>query len=290
MSRKPLTLLIPAALVAALAGCNVTVGPAGNGVTVASHCQHTAPRTLALELDGVSELVLELGPDTLVLAGQPGASSGQLQGRACASSEAALQTLQLEQQRQGNTLLVRSLRHKRNGLAIGNHSAWLDLRGQVPDTLPVTLRLGSGDVEVSKLASLRAAVGSGDVLAADIPGAVELTLGSGDVQVQRAGSLDVVNMGSGELQAEQIAAGVRIGNIGSGDVQLDAVTGDVRVQAIGSGDLALTRIQGNVVVGAIGSGDIRARQVSGDLEVGRIGSGDVRHEQVSGTLRLPHGK
>lgn len=285
MSLRPLVLMLPASLL--LAACTVQI-PASASQGADGHCPHNAPRSLALDLDGVTAVALELGPDTLVLTGQAG-STGQLEGRVCAAKADQLDSVQLVQRREGTVLTVRAERPTRTGLSLGR-TAWLDLRGSLPDSIPVTLRLGSGEFQASRLAALKATIGSGDVEASDIAGDITLTVGSGDVSVRRAGSLALDNLGSGELEASDITGDLRVGNIGSGDVSAERVGGHVQVGNIGSGDLTLTRVTGNVEVDAIGSGDVRAREIGGGLTVRRLGSGDIRHEQVSGPVSVPRGR
>lgn len=286
MTLRPLFLTVPASLL--LVACTVQL-PANAG-NDGQACQHSAPRALQLDLAGATELALELGPDSLVLTGAPGSSEGRIEGRICAPRADLLDSVQLVQRREGDRLLVRAERSARSGLTIGVvQSAWLDLRGSVPDSLPVSLRLGSGDFNGSQLAALKASVGSGDVDASDIAGGFSLRMGSGDVNLQRIGSLDIDSLGSGDVEADTIRGDARIGNIGSGDVSLKRIDGNVSVGNIGSGDLELEVVGGNIQIGAIGSGDVRARQVEGGLSVRHIGSGQIRHDQVRGALELPRG-
>lgn len=237
----------------------------------AADCKVSAERRLELALDGVETVRFELGANDLELTGTP-AARGQLQGRACASHTELLEQLDLVQEREGSTLVVRVERAEPVASAVAGlftrRYAYIDVIGSIPRDLDVELRLGSGDAQLRGIAGLDAHVGSGDLEVAQVDGPVALRVGSGDVELANIGPLQVHALGSGDLDARHVGGDVRIGTIGSGDVQLALVEGHVEVERIGSGDLDVRGLQGN-------------------LRVGRIGSGDVTHHDVAGTVQLP---
>lgn len=250
-------------------------------------CRHSQPRTLQLELDGVKIVVFDVGPHALRIdAGK--ASSGSLDGRACASGENRLEELTLTQQRVGDKLVVQLRRNGRtSGIFIGNTYARLEISGTIPAHLPVQLKVGSGDAVVSGAASLSADVGSGDVQARRIRGPFVVAVGSGDIEASQVGSLQVVSIGSGDVQVRQVGGTSKIGSIGSGDLKLEATRQGVQIGSLGSGDVELRNIGGDVVVGSIGSGDVDVDDVRGNLLVRSVGSGSARHNDVSGRIDLP---
>lgn len=305
MNLRRTTALAPLALL--LGACSPqpaassTVAAAGTGP---AYCKHSDNRQLSLQLEGIKAISLEVGPDTLVLNGQP-AADGQLRGRACASSADQLAGLQVNQQREGDTLVVRLENTGNRGIRLGSHYAWLDLAGSIPADLPVTLALGSGDVKLNGIAALDAKVGSGDLDASQVAGAVNLTLGSGDAHIRQAASLGAT-VGSGDIQAGTIS-GTAVITVGSGDVELGQA-GELVIQAVGSGDVSAAQVNGNVRIGSLGSGDITLERVSGsvqaqtiasgsltvnqaggDLSLSTLGSGDVNHSNITGNVQLPRG-
>ena len=304
MNLRRTTALAPLALL--LGACSP---PPAASTTVAAadgpaYCKHSDNRQLSLQLEGVKAISLEIGPDTLVLNGQP-AADGQLRGRACASSTDQLAGLQVSQKREGDTLVVRLENTARQGIRLGSHYAWLDLTGSIPADVPVTLALGSGDVKLNGIAALDAKVGSGDLEASTVAGAVNLTLGSGDAHIQQAASFGF-SVGSGDIKAGTIggtvvmtvgSGDVELGQtgelviqaVGSGDVSAGQVNGDVRIGSVGSGDITLERVSGSVRAQTIASGSLTVNQAGGDLQVSSIGSGDVHHRNISGNVQLPRG-
>ncbi|HST43924.1 MAG TPA: hypothetical protein VLK29_01740 [Luteimonas sp.] len=253
----------------------------------ADRCAHAAPRTLALDLDGVRTVVFEIGNSALRLDAARGGGAG-VTGRACASDADLLPQLRLTQARSGDRLVVRAERSERGaGFGWGDRYAYMALAATVPAGMAVALDVGSGDAWVTGVASLALEVGSGDAEVRRVPGAVTAQVGSGDVTIDEVGSLDVGSVGSGDLSVRRVRAGVEVGSIGSGDLELATVGGDVRIASIGSGDATVREVGGDVVLGSIGSGDLEVAAVKGGLTVRSSGSGSVEHAGVAGAVSLP---
>lgn len=251
-----------------------------------AQCRHSQPRDLALQLDGVRTVRFEIGSNKLRVDGaeRPDAT---LRGRACASSEAMLASLVLEQQRSGETLTV-TLRRTSNSTGwMGNQYAYMDLSGQVPANVLVQTVVGSGDAWVTGVSAASADVGSGDAELRRIQGRATAKVGSGDITIDDAGELKALSIGSGDIEARGVRGPVEVGSIGSGDFKLEGAGGDVRIGSLGSGDIDLRDVQGNVRVGSIGSGDVDARGIGGDLEVVAKGSGGISHRDVRGAVTVP---
>lgn len=270
-------------------------------------CKFNEPRELKLDLAGAKAVVFEVNQHDLVLTAGPGPAT--LGGRACASNADWLRELTVTQQKVDGKLVVRLQRQGGNHISMGSNYAYLDLRGSVPDTLMVQLKVGSGDASVSGAHSLSADVQSGDIKLHGIKGLVTAAIGSGDVILDGAGALNLLSVGSGDFTARNIRGHAKVGTVGSGDLDLDGVQGNVDLGTVGSGDVDLRQVKGNVMVGDVGSGDLElrgvggnvtverhgsgdvtVRDVAGDLTVAHSGSGDIRHSGVAGRLQLPRGK
>ncbi|WP_411831931.1 DUF4097 family beta strand repeat-containing protein [Pseudoxanthomonas mexicana] len=249
-------------------------------------CKHSQPRNLQLDLAGVRTVVFEIGSHDLRVDSRPGASAA-VQGRACASNADDLATLRLSQHRSGDTLLIRAENENRAfGFSFGNRYAYLKLEASLPDTVPVQLKVGSGDAVVTGAPALDASVGSGEATARRIRGLTSASVGSGEIELEDIGSLRVSSIGSGEITARQVRGNVEVGGIGSGDFGLDGASGDVKIRSIGSGDAELRNVSGAVRVDSIRSGDLDVRGAA-SLSVGSIGSGDASHRDVRGAIDLP---
>jgi hypothetical protein len=253
-------------------------------------CKHAQPRNLSLDLSGVKAVVFELAQHDLTLAASPGAKAA-IQGTACASQAKNLAQLQLTQQRVGDKLVVRAHREGQSiGIFLGDNYAYLKLQATLPDNIPVQLKVGSGDAEVSGVPVLSADVGSGDVVARRVRGLAAASVGSGDIELDEVGSLHVVSIGSGDVTARRVRGDARVGSIGSGDFELDGARGQVEIGSVGSGDAQVRDVGGDVEVGSIGSGAVSVREVGGKLTLRSKGSGSIDHSGVAGQIDVPENR
>lgn len=270
-------------------------------------CPHERAHSLALDLDGVEILSIELGRHTLRLDGAADAD-GIVRGRACATSEGRLAELTLVQRREGAKLFLRAEDGgSSNVFRLFGKSDYAvhELNLRIPERISVELNVGSGDAWVGSVAALDVGLGSGDLHASGVAGAVTLSVGSGDAEVESVGrlavptlgsgdviasavggELEIGSVGSGDISVKGIAGPVRIGSIGSGDVELFSVAGDVAAGSVASGDLAIDGVEGSVTLDSLGSGDLRVNDIQGDVRLRRKGSGDVRPSNVRGEVSI----
>lgn len=236
----------------------------------ADECRYSAPRNLHDDLSGVRGVQIELHSHDMHLMGSSGSGGLELNGRACASSESALNNLQVTEHREGDQLIIDVGGSSTFNISVfGISYEYLDLQIQLPSNMPVTVNDGSGDAYISGLTQLTVQTGSGDLHINNIAGEVSVTTGSGDIEAADIGSLRAGSIGSGDLKARTVHRDVNLGSVGSGDVELDGVGG-------------------NVIVGTLGSGDLTVSNVQGDLTVGAKGSGDVNHHNIGGKVNVPH--
>jgi len=262
----------------------LTAGP----LAALERCAHSEPRTLVLDYAGVRSVHFVVGQHELRIAAAATPAAG-ISGHACASSADALGQLSVRQERVGEQLRVTLERVPAGSWSLfGSHYAYLKLQAEVPGNLPIEVDVGSGDAWINGVAALTARVGSGDLEARAVQGALSISVGSGDATLDGMAALTVDSIGSGDLEARDVRGAVTVGSIGSGDFELQGADGDVDIGSIGSGDAVLERVSGNVTVGSIGSGDLKVRDVGGHLSVRSKGSGGIQHQRVSGTVEVPH--
>jgi len=250
------------------------------------YCKHEAPRQLTLDIGDARTVVFEVGPHDLKVESRAGAPAA-MSGRACSSHADRLADLKIEQRRAGDKLIVRMYHDgKFSGVFFGSNYAYLNLTATLPDHLPVQVKVGSGEAEVTGAPVFSADVGSGHAVGRSIRGLAAVSVGSGDVDIHGAGSLKVVSIGSGDVEADNIQGAASVGSIGSGGFELSR-GGSVEIGSIGSGGADLRDIAGDVAVGSVGSGGVDVRNAGGGLTVRSIGSGDVDHEGVKGPIDIP---
>ena len=289
-----------------LAGASLLVVSLAAGA--AEQCRYSAPRNAEIDAAGLKRLSVEIGPDDLMIRGEPGITKITVRGTACASSQDWLKDVKLETARHGDTasIVARDGDHHVVVSLFGGSYAYLKLNVRVPQSMAVQLQEGSGDADVAGIQSLDASVGSGDLKVNGIAGELGMTVGSGDVVASDVGSVNLSGVGSGDVKVDgvrgdahagsvgsgdlglrNIKGRVSVGSIASGDATIDGVGGGVEARSVGSGDFIARNVKGNVSMGAVASGDVTADRVDGDFSVGSVGSGDIHHHGVKGKISIP---
>jgi hypothetical protein len=252
-----------------------------------AECRYSADRNFDVPAAGLAALAFDLGSSDLTVEGVPGLAQVEVRGRACASEQAWLEQLTVEQHRSGNRLDITPHNgHDLHGSWLGSSYAYVDLKVRVPAQLAVAIRGDSGDARIRNVASLDFDSSSGDVEANHVAGALTVEVSSGDVHGEDIGSADIRGTSSGDIQLRDVHGEVAVGRSGSGDLNFDRV-GSVRVGSVGSGDVWVADAAGDVSVDSIGSGDVTVEGVGGNFRVGARGSGDVVYRNVRGTVSVP---
>jgi len=252
-------------------------------------CKFKAERNLDIDPAGLKALALVLGSSDAQVEGVAGIKRIEVRGKACASEEEWLKDLTVDQERSGDRVRVTTSKN-RSGTHInlfGSSYAYIDLTVRIPTDLALEVDAGSGDADVTNVASLRFTSGSGDLKAHHIVGDVLVKVGSGDAIIDDIGGLNVERVGSGDIRASNSRGDIKVGHVGSGDVTFADVRGSVRIESVGSGDVGVRRTGGDVEIGSIGSGDVTVDGVGGNFIVHSAGSGDLHHHQVTGKVDVP---
>ena len=262
--------------------CAVLLAIAATATTAAAgDCRHSEPRDATLDAAGATAIEITSVGGWLEVVGSAHLDRVEVDARACADRERALERMQLLTDRRGDTLVVEA--RIDDGVGGWGASPRLEMKVRVPAGLAVTIDDGSGWIKVSGTASLKIEDGSGDITVRDVAGEVDVEDGSGDIDIRACGEVRIDD-GSGDIEIGGVAT-LRVDD-GSGDVEIRDVTGDV-ILTDGSGDLRVAGVGGDVLVEGDGSGGIRVSEVAGDLTVERDGSGGIHHEDVRGAVRLP---
>ncbi len=242
----------------------VLVG-AGCAVFSGQQCEYSAPRSALVAAEGATTVQIDAGAGFLVVSGQSGLGEVRATGKACASRESLLEDVELVTRRDGDRIVIETRFPKRLGR--GNNCS-LELTVEVPAELMVEINDGSGEIEVTNVASLLIDDGSGEIKVATISGDVKISDGSGEIDVHGVTGSVTVQDGSGEITVQR-------------------VDGDVVVTDDGSGDISVIDVGGSLLVEDDGSGGIRAEQIGGDFTVLDDGSGGIDHKDVAGTVKIP---
>lgn len=244
----------------------------------AEHCRYSAPRNAEINAAGLKLLEVRIGPDELVIHGEPGLANVVVRGTACASDEKWLQDVKVEATRSGDnaSVIAHDGDHNMVMSLFGSSYAYLKLEVRVPQSLAIALHEGSGDATVDNVAALDASLASGDLKANGVAGEFGLSAGSGDAVASDVGSLNLSSIGSGDASVDGVHGNARVDGVGSGDLRLGSVKGDVSLGSIASGDAKITGVGGSLDVKSVGSGDLIASDVTGNVSVGAVASGEVK--------------
>lgn len=243
----------------------------------ADRCEHFRTEAPVLDLDGVTRVVVKIGPDELQV--EPGAPS--LSVRHCASTPERLAASRFTVERRGDTLHLGTGGGQVVFNVFGYSSYdWRAIALTLPADLPVTLDVGSGDANLRGFSDVVVDLGSGDVALRDV-GRVGADVGSGDLVVDGATSVKL-EVGSGDAVLRRVQGEVRA-SVGSGDIEM-ADVGVLASLSAGSGSISAETVRGDAHVRSVGSGDVALRSVRGEVRIDSVGSGDVDVRDVDGDV------
>jgi DUF4097 and DUF4098 domain-containing protein YvlB len=227
-------------------------------------CRHEAERSARINASAADVLRLVARAGSLDVQGRPGLTEVRVRGRACASSAALLDDLQLETRRAAGEVVV-EVAEIDYGFS-SNQYARLDLVLEVPQGMAADIRDGSGHAELRGLGRLTVEDGSGSLRIEDIAGPLRVHDGSGELYVRRVrGDVDIED-GSGEIDVAEVIGSVTISD-GSGSISATAISGAVRVREDGSGTVTAIDVGGDLEVRGTRSERIHYRDVRGEIDV-----------------------
>jgi len=255
-------------------------------VAHAETCKFTAERNA--HLDGsIQKVVIKAGAGDLTVRVSD-RNAVDATGRACASSEKLLGSIQLETRRDGDTVYVRTvLPEDVDSTFFFSRYAYLDLTLNVPKSATLSIEDSSGDMEVSDARSAVIEDGSGDQTLRNIAGDLDVTDSSGEIRIEHvAGSLRLQDS-SGDVEVRDVRGDVEVTVDSSGDLDIAKVAGSVHILNDSSGDIEIADVQRDVTIDADSSGGIHAERVGGNFTVGADGSGGITYDRVIGAVHIP---
>lgn len=256
-------------------------------VLVHAECRYSTERNFDVPANGIATIAFDLESSDVVVEGAPDLAQIEVRGHACASDQAWLDQLTVDQRRNGDRLEITPHNgHDLHGAWFGSSYAYIDLRVRVPSRLAAAIKSVSGDAQVRGVAALDFDASSGDLEAEHIAGTLSAQVSSGDIRATDVGDVDIRGTSSGDMNLRDVHGPARVARSGSGDLVFDRV-GSVNIGHVGSGDVSVSDAASDVVVDSIGSGDIRVDGVAGGFHVGARGSGDIVHHNVRGAVSVP---
>ena len=207
-------------------------------------CDNTAPHRLTANVAGASRIVVVGKAGTLRVRGA-NQSDVTASGTACSSDRDFLERMRIEARREGSDVVVEAIIPEKT-VVFGFHAAKLDLEVVVPAHLPVSVKDGSGSIDIRGVASVEVRDGSGEIEIRDVRGDVEVRDGSGSIVVAQVDGSVRISDGSGGIEVRDVRRDVIVENDGSGGIDVIDVRGDFIVESDGSGGIDYENVAGTV--------------------------------------------
>ena len=230
-------------------------------IAFAGGCLHEAPREASVAVDGATNIRIVAGAGSLTVIGKAGMSSIEAHGTACAAKESQLDGIRLIAERRGDTLWIESVFEE--GPSFGNRG--LSFTVELPDSLPLDVKDGSGGLEINNVGALRLVDGSGAATISGVHGDLTVEDGSGGLEISDVHGSAKINDGSGSLTVRRVEGPVDIED-GSGSLDIEEINGDVTVRD-GSGAISVKDVEGNLTISEGGSGGVDVHNISGRVDI-----------------------
>ena len=260
---KPIAANIVRTPMRTLASLAILLTAATASADIFGDCSFSEKRSVAAPAAGVTRIVIIGRAGTLHIGGRRGAPEVIATGTACASSRNRLNETKLIMSRSGSELRIEAVTPDNEMFG----SAKLDFDVVVPDTIPLRVEDGSGEMTIENA------------------GPSDVTDGSGELTIRNVGGDLSVHDGSGEMTIEHVAGNVRIID-GSGGIEVRGA-GSVEIADDGSGSVGIRDVKRDVHIGNKGSGSVEVSDVGGNFRVGHKGGGSVTWERVAGHVDVP---
>ena len=244
-------------------------------------CGAVADRQAAVDAAGAERIEIVAAAGDLDVRGVSG-TRVDATGHACARDDEDLARVQLRALREGAVVRVVA------DIPRDVDDAWLDLRVDLPEGVPVRITDSSGDVRVRHVNALDLRDSSGDIEIEDVPGDVSVEDSSGDVEIGNAPGNITLEDSSGEIHLSRIGD-AHVVSDSSGDIRISEASA-VRIDVDSSGEIVCRDVTGNVSIGEDSSGSIDVNGVGGDFTVDSDGSGEIDYTNVAGKVSVPRRK
>lgn len=233
-------------------------------------CRHEAQRSTTVEARDARRLLVEAGSGSLRIVGKPGVSHVTVRGRACASSAELLERVTLRGRRDGGDVVIDANvnRDRNNNWSFRDHQyARLDVEMEVPARMAAEIHDGSGSIDLSNLGAVVLEDGSGEIVADNLNGDVDIEDGSGSIRLVDIAGRVKIEDGSGTIALRNVGGLIDIDD-GSGEITIRSARNSVRISDA-SGSIDVTDVDGDFIVLDDGSGGIDYDNVKGRVEIPR---------------------
>ncbi len=236
-------------------------------VVVADVCSYEKSVSFTVPVDAVQRLSIHAETGALAVHALPAqegsANEVRVEARVCSARKATLEHMDVVHAMKGDVLLVQAVIPEIDSAFWINHYPYIDLDIGIPAGLAVTIKDGSGDMQVSGTGTLEIADGSGSITVSSIAGDVRIEDGSGEISVAQVdGAVDIED-GSGAIDVSHVTSAVVVDD-GSGELRIAQIGGTVSISD-GSGSIDVMDVEQAVTILEDGSGSTEYRNITGDI-------------------------
>ncbi len=236
-------------------------------VAVADVCSYEKTISFTVPIDAAQRLSIRAETGALAVHALPAQEAGQaavrVEARVCSARKATLEYMDVVHALNGDVVSVQTVIPESESAFWINHYPYIDLEIGVPAGLSVTIKDGSGDMQISGTGALQIDDGSGSIVVNNIVGDVRIEDGSGEIRVEQVdGAVDIED-GSGAIDVSQVLSGVVVDD-GSGELRIAQVGGTVSISD-GSGSIDVMDVEQAVTILEDGSGRTEYRNITGDI-------------------------
>jgi DUF4097 and DUF4098 domain-containing protein YvlB len=231
------------------------------------NCKFEKEIDQTLDLKDSVELIVMAAAGDLEIRGASNGSVASIKGKVCVSKEKWLDEARVETRTGERAEIVVELPDADGGWSLtGGEYAYLDLKLEVPDDLPIDIKDSSGDIDIRGVGEVTVKDSSGDIEIEDIKQSVSVSDSSGDIVIRNVkGDVTIESDSSGDIRGKDIEGSVLVKRDSSGDIRFDDVGKDFIVERDSSGDIIAHGVGGDFSVLNDGSGEIVATDVSGSV-------------------------
>lgn len=237
-------------------------------VVVADVCTYEKTVSFTVPVDAVQRLSIRAETGALAVHALPAQDGGQqdeirVEARVCSARKATLDDMDVVHTLNGDVLLVQADIPEIDSAFWINHYPYIDMDFGIPAGLAVTIKDGSGDIQVSGTGALRIDDGSGGINVRSIVGDVTIEDGSGEINVEQVDGAVDIRDGSGSIDISHVMSSVVVDD-GSGELRIAQVGGSVSISD-GSGSIDVMDVEQAVTILEDGSGSTEYRNITGDI-------------------------
>lgn len=235
-------------------------------VVSAKDCDYSRTVDRTVNLNGITNLIVEAGAGSLEIRGETGRKDVRIKARLCSSDQDALAEMRVADQVKNNSARFRTV-FADSSDSFFQASASIDLVLTVPANAILDASDSSGEATIRQVQTLTMVDSSGELTIRDIAGDVSVTDSSGQMNLKKIGGNVEITDSSGGIYVKDVKQNLLILVDSSGGIDAENIGEDVVVEIDSSGGISVQDVGGDFIVKADTSGGIDYQDVAGEVRL-----------------------